>query len=60
MLSIMTGSKKPPIAIAAGGPKAARLAAQKGDGLMTTEVSKELVDAFRGAGGPRYAEVGMC
>ena len=55
-------SKKPPVVIAAGGPKAARLAGEKGDGLVTTEANKEVVEAFRAAGGkgPRYAEVGMC
>ena len=55
-------SKKPPVVIAAGGPKAAGIAGEKGDGLVTTEADKELVEAFRAAGGkgPLYAEVGMC
>ncbi len=55
-------SKKPPVVIAAGGPKAAALAGEKGDGLVATEAKKELIAAFRKAGGsgPRYAEVGMC
>ena len=55
-------SKKPRVIIAAGGPQAARLAAEKGDGLMTTEASKDLVGTFHKAGGsgPRYAEIGMC
>ena len=54
--------RKPPVAIAAGGPKAARLAARKGDGLITTEPRADLVEAFVSAGGsgPRYAEVAMC
>jgi G6PDH family F420-dependent oxidoreductase len=54
--------KKPPVVIAAGGPRAAKLAGEKGDGLMTTEPKRELVEAFSAAGGngPRYAEVGMC
>jgi G6PDH family F420-dependent oxidoreductase len=54
--------KKPPVVIAAGGPKAAALAGEKGDGLVATEAKKELIAAFRKAGGsgPRYAEVGMC
>jgi G6PDH family F420-dependent oxidoreductase len=53
---------KPPVAIAAGGPKAARLAARKGDGLIATERWGDLVEAFASAGGsgPRYAEVAMC
>ena len=52
----------PPLVIAAGGPKAARFAAAKGDGLMATEARSDLIDAFRGAGGagPRYAEVALC
>jgi G6PDH family F420-dependent oxidoreductase len=52
----------PPIVIAAAGPKAARFAAEKGDGLMATEAQPQLIQAYRGAGGagPRYAEVPMC
>jgi G6PDH family F420-dependent oxidoreductase len=54
--------KKPLVVIAAGGPQAAALAGDKGDGLVATEANKELVETFRSAGGrgPRYAEVGMC
>jgi G6PDH family F420-dependent oxidoreductase len=53
---------KPPVVIAAGGVKAARLAARKGDGLIVTEPRGDLVEAFVSAGGfgPRYAEVAMC
>jgi G6PDH family F420-dependent oxidoreductase len=50
---------KPPVVIAAGGPKAARFARKKGDGLMATEPRKDIVEAF-GRKGPRYAEVAMC
>jgi G6PDH family F420-dependent oxidoreductase len=50
---------KPPVVIAAGGPKAARFAGEKGDGLMATEARKDLVEAFARKG-PRYAEVAMC
>lgn len=48
--------------IAAGGAKAARLAARKGDGLIATEARVELVEAFVSAGGsgPHYAEVAIC
>lgn len=55
-------SRKPVVAVAAGGPEAARLAARKGDGLVVTEPSPALIDAFRSAGGegPRYAEVSLC
>jgi G6PDH family F420-dependent oxidoreductase len=53
---------KPPVIIAAGGPQAAIMAGEKGDGLMATEANKELIKAFSATGGtgPRYAEVGMC
>ncbi|GAA3231565.1 TIGR03557 family F420-dependent LLM class oxidoreductase [Actinocorallia longicatena] len=49
----------PKIAVAAGGPGAARLAAELGDGLFTTEPDADLVRAYREAGGdgPRYAEM---
>jgi G6PDH family F420-dependent oxidoreductase len=53
---------KPPVVIAAGGPRAARIAARKGDGLIATEPRADLVEAFNSTGGsgPRYAEVAMC
>ena len=51
--------KKPPVVIAAGGPQAAKLAAEKGDGLDGTEPQKELIEAYGGKG-PRYCEVAMC
>ncbi|NJC74162.1 TIGR03557 family F420-dependent LLM class oxidoreductase [Planosporangium thailandense] len=49
----------PLIAVAAGGPVAAKLAAEFGDGLFATEPKSEIVEAYRRAGGsgPRYAEV---
>lgn len=49
----------PVIAVAAGGPRAARIAAELGDGLFVTEPRSDLVKAFHGAGGsgPLYAEV---
>jgi G6PDH family F420-dependent oxidoreductase len=55
-------AKPPRIAIAAGGPKAAQLAAEKHAGLFATEPRKELVQAWSQAGGdgPRYAEVALC
>ncbi|MBF0663043.1 MULTISPECIES: TIGR03557 family F420-dependent LLM class oxidoreductase [unclassified Rhodococcus (in: high G+C Gram-positive bacteria)] len=51
----------PDIVVAAGGPDAARLAAEYGDGLFTTEPSSELVETYRSAGGtgPRYAEMSV-
>lgn len=49
----------PPIAVAAGGPAAARLAAELGDGIFATEPLPELVGSYQRAGGdgPRYAEI---
>ncbi len=52
--------RKPAVVVAAGGPRAARLAGRKGDGLVATE--PRVVEAYRSAGGsgPRYAEVALC
>jgi G6PDH family F420-dependent oxidoreductase len=52
----------PQIAVAAGGPRAARLAGEKQLGLFATEAKRELVQGWSEAGGkgPRYAEVGLC
>ena len=49
----------PPIAVAAGGPAAARLAGELGDALFATEPRRDLVEAFKEAGGsgPAYGEV---
>ena len=49
----------PAIAVAAGGARAARLAAELGDGLFATEPEAHLVERYREAGGtgPRYAEI---
>ena len=54
--------RKPAVVVAAGGPEAAQLAGEKGDGLIVTEPEKELIEAFTAGGGkgPRYAEVAMC
>lgn len=48
----------PEIIVAAGGARAARLAAELGDGLFATDPDADLVAAYRAAGGagPRYAE----
>ena len=49
----------PVIAVAAGGERAAELAATHGSGLFATEPRKDLVDTFaaNGGTGPKYAEV---
>jgi G6PDH family F420-dependent oxidoreductase len=51
----------PVIAVAAGGPNAATMAAELGDGLFATEPSADLIEAYHAAGGsgPAYAEVPM-
>jgi len=50
------------VIVAAGGPNAARMAAEQGDGLIVTAPEKQLVDGYArsGGNGPRYAEVSMC
>ncbi|MBP2364525.1 TIGR03557 family F420-dependent LLM class oxidoreductase [Pseudonocardia parietis] len=49
----------PEIAVAAGGPRAARIAAELGDALFVTEPRTDLLGAYLAAGGTgaRYAEV---
>ncbi|GAB3654163.1 TIGR03557 family F420-dependent LLM class oxidoreductase [Actinocorallia lasiicapitis] len=50
-----------PLAVAAGGPGSARLAAETGSALFTTVPDADLVSAYRDAGGtgPRYAEMSL-
>jgi len=52
----------PEIVMAAGGPNAARIAAERGVGLIATEPSREIVDAYRESGGmgARCVEIPMC
>jgi coenzyme F420-dependent glucose-6-phosphate dehydrogenase len=52
----------PPIHVAASGPDMARLAGRIGDGFIGTGPDKELLAAFREAGGdgPRYGQVTLC
>lgn len=53
----------PPIYVAASGPKAAELAGEIGDGLITTSPDEELVKAFQAGGGkgkrPLYGQLGV-
>jgi G6PDH family F420-dependent oxidoreductase len=55
-------ARKPDIVVAAGGPKAAALAARKADGLIATQPDGDLLKAYADGGGkgPRYAEVAIC
>ena len=53
----------PPIMVAAGGPVAAQLAADVGDGMIGTSPDPDLVAAFREGADPGariYAEMGVC
>jgi G6PDH family F420-dependent oxidoreductase len=52
----------PPIRIAAGGKKMAEMAARIGDGLISTAPDKELIDAYRAAGGtgPLIGQMSVC
>jgi alkanesulfonate monooxygenase SsuD/methylene tetrahydromethanopterin reductase-like flavin-dependent oxidoreductase (luciferase family) len=51
-----------PLAMAAGGPKAARLAGEKAAGLFATEPHHELIRTWTDAGGKGglLAEVALC
>ncbi|WP_127507353.1 TIGR03557 family F420-dependent LLM class oxidoreductase [Actinoplanes solisilvae] len=53
--------KLPVVAVAAGGKKAAELAATHGTGLFATEPRADLVETFTNAGGqgPKYAEASV-
>jgi coenzyme F420-dependent glucose-6-phosphate dehydrogenase len=58
-----TPDSPPPIMVAAGGPAAARLAAEIGDGMIGTSPDREVVSAFRDGASPGariYAEMGVC
>ncbi|HEY7736714.1 MAG TPA: TIGR03557 family F420-dependent LLM class oxidoreductase [Candidatus Limnocylindrales bacterium] len=52
----------PPIHVAAGGAKAADLAARIGDGLIGTGPEPDVIKAFEHAGGrgPKYGQVTIC
>lgn len=50
------------IVVAAGGPEAAELAAEIGDGLVTTTPDPSLVERYvaKGGGGARYGQLTVC
>ncbi|HEX2141273.1 MAG TPA: TIGR03557 family F420-dependent LLM class oxidoreductase [Candidatus Limnocylindria bacterium] len=55
--------RPPAVMVAASGPESAQLAAEIGDGMITTTPDKELVDAFRQSGGegkPLYGQLTVC
>ena len=52
-----------PVIVAAGGPRAAEVAGRIGDALCATSPDREVLDAFRIAGGeskPAYGQVTVC
>jgi G6PDH family F420-dependent oxidoreductase len=51
----------PPVAVAAGGVQAARLAGERGDALVAIDPDPELIKAYRQAGGkgPLYGQVAV-
>lgn len=51
--------KPPPIYVAGSGPASLRLAAEKGDGLISVEPLRELVQAFDKAAGPGKPKFGQ-
>lgn len=54
--------RPPPILVAAGGTRMAERAGELGDGLIGTSPEREIIKAYRdaGGGGPRYAQVTLC
>jgi coenzyme F420-dependent glucose-6-phosphate dehydrogenase len=53
----------PPIALAAGGSNAAKLAGEIGDGLVGTSADADLIKVFNQSGGsgkPHYGELAVC
>ena len=52
----------PPIRVAAGGARMAKVAARIGDGLISTTPDKEVIDAYRDAGGtgPLIGQLSVC
>jgi coenzyme F420-dependent glucose-6-phosphate dehydrogenase len=55
--------KEPPIVVAAGGPNAAKLAGEIGDGFVGTSADADLINVFDQSGGtgkPRYGELAVC
>jgi coenzyme F420-dependent glucose-6-phosphate dehydrogenase len=55
--------KPPPVYVAAGGRKAAALAARIGDGIICTAPDRDVVRTFEQGGGegkPRFAQVTVC
>ena len=54
--------EKPPVVVSAFGPRAAKMAAEYGDGLWTVGPQEEVLEAYEEAGGegPKYAQLDVC
>lgn len=52
----------PPIVVSAFGPKAAKVAAEVGEGLWTTGIKEDVLEAYRGAGGDGqvWSQLSVC
>ena len=52
----------PPVIVSAFGDNAAKLAAEKGDGLWITGIRNDVIDTFRdnGGSGPIYSQLSLC
>ncbi len=53
----------PLILVAISGPRSAKIAAEKADGIFSTESDRRLLDIWRSCGGgagPKYVEVAVC
>ncbi|MHC3438896.1 TIGR03557 family F420-dependent LLM class oxidoreductase [Natrialbaceae archaeon A-gly3] len=54
--------EKPPVVVSAFGPRAAKMAAEYGDGLWTVGPQEEVLEAYEAAGGdgPTYTQLDVC
>ncbi len=55
-------AEKPPVVVSAFGPKAAKMAAEIGDGFWTVGTKEEVLRTYEEAGGegPKYAQLDVC
>ncbi len=55
-------AEPPPVVVSAFGPKTARMAAERGDGLWTVGPREAVLEAYEGAGGegPTYTQLDVC
>ncbi|MFC4248826.1 TIGR03557 family F420-dependent LLM class oxidoreductase [Natribaculum luteum] len=55
-------AEPPPVVVSAFGPKTARMAAERGDGLWTVGPREDVLEAYEDAGGegPTYTQLDVC